>query len=132
MPEDERRWWLRPTGRRNAVRLFVLVFVGLSSMLVGLSPLALDAFGGSATSWARRGNIGATYGAAAALLSVLALAGVAVSLVLQARETMVTREQTARAVHTELLKTTPPTLNAGARTVRRRTTRSSGSISTST
>ncbi|MBC6466281.1 hypothetical protein HKK74_12320 [Actinomadura alba] len=84
--------------------MFVLVFVVLSSMLVGLSPLALDSFGGSATAWTRRGNIGATYGAAAALLSVLALAGVAVSLVLQARETMVNREQAARAVHTDLLK----------------------------
>ncbi|MCW2904825.1 MAG: hypothetical protein JWO67_7090 [Streptosporangiaceae bacterium] len=104
MPEDEGRWWHRPGGRRHGVRVFVLILVVLSAMLVGLSPLALDSFGGSATSWARRGTIGETYGAAAALLSVLALAGIAASLVLQAREMMVSREQAARAVHTDLLK----------------------------
>lgn len=53
MPDDERRWWHRGAGRRSIVRLFVLVFVVLSAMLVGLSPLALDSFGGSATSWTR-------------------------------------------------------------------------------
>jgi hypothetical protein len=52
----------------------------------------------------RRGDIGQTYGAAAALLSVLALAGVAVSLVLQARESKANREHGSRLIHTDLLK----------------------------
>ncbi|MFB9830962.1 DUF6082 family protein [Actinoallomurus acaciae] len=69
-----------------------------------VSPLALDLFGGSAYSWARRGDIGQTYGAAAALLSVLALGGVAVSLVLQARESKANREHASRLIHTDLLK----------------------------
>ncbi|GAA4496370.1 hypothetical protein GCM10023191_038330 [Actinoallomurus oryzae] len=72
--------------------------------MVAVSPIALDLFGGSANSWARRGNIGQTYGAAAALLSVLALGGVAVSLVLQARESKANREHASRLIHTDLLK----------------------------
>jgi hypothetical protein len=78
--------------------------VSVAIILVALSPLALDLFGGSAHSWARRGDIGQTYGAAAALLSVFALAGVAASLVLQARESKANREHASRLVHTDLLK----------------------------
>jgi hypothetical protein len=73
-------------------------------MVVAVSPFALDLFGGSANSWARRGDIGQTYGAAAALLSVLALGGVAASLVLQARESKANREHASRLIHTDLLK----------------------------
>ena len=85
-------------------RLFASSLVSLSIILVAASPLALDLFGGSAGSWARRGDIGQTYGAAAALLSVCALAGVAASLVLQARESKANREHASRLVHTDLLK----------------------------
>lgn len=90
------------TGPRS-VRVLVLSLVCLSVLLVAVSPLALDLFDGSADSWTRRGNIGQTYGAAAALLSVFALAGVAASLVLQARESKANREQASRlrgAAHT--------------------------------
>lgn len=91
-------------ARLPAVRLLVLSLVAISAILVAASPLALDLFGGSAGSWTRRGNIGQTYGAAAALLSVLALAGVAASLILQARESKANREQASRVIHTDLLK----------------------------
>ena len=85
-------------------RLLVISLVSLSVILVAVSPLALDLFDGSRNSWTRRGDIGRTYGAAAALLSVFALAGVAVSLVLQARESKANREQASRLIHTDLLK----------------------------
>jgi hypothetical protein len=85
-------------------RLLVISLVSVSVIVVAVSPLTLDLFGGSANSWARRGNIGQTYGAAAALLSVLALGGVAVSLVLQARESKASREHASRLIHTDLLK----------------------------
>src|SRR5262249_17971419 len=49
-------------------------------------------------------NIATTYGAAAAFLSVLALAGVAVSLIFQARETKANREQSLRVMHMDLMK----------------------------
>ncbi len=85
-------------------RLLVISLVSISVIVVATSPLLLDLFGGSADSWSRRGDIGQTYGAAAALLSVLALAGVAISLVLQARESKANREHASRLIHTDLLK----------------------------
>lgn len=85
-------------------RLLVISLVSVSVIMVAVSPIALDLFGGSVNSWARRGDIGQTYGAAAALLSVLALGGVAVSLVLQARESKANREHASRLIHTDLLK----------------------------
>jgi hypothetical protein len=54
--------------------------------------------------WQRLSDVGQTYGAASAVLSVLALIGVVVSLMIQARETRVAREQARRALHFELLK----------------------------
>ncbi|MDB4873491.1 MAG: hypothetical protein JWL97_4495 [Gemmatimonadales bacterium] len=91
------------TGPGSA-KLLVISLVSISVILVAVSPLALDLFDGNANSWTRRGNIGQTYGAAAALLSVFALAGVAASLVLQARESKANREQASRLIHTDLVK----------------------------
>lgn len=85
-------------------RLLAIALASVAIILVAISPLALDLFGGDGDSWARRGNIGQTYGAAAALLSVLALVGVGASLVLQARESKANREQASRLIHTDLLK----------------------------
>jgi len=72
--------------------------------LIGLSPYALDLFTGATRRWERLSFIGQTYGAASALLAVLALVGVAVSLVFQARESRATREQAFRDANTEMLK----------------------------
>jgi hypothetical protein len=87
---------------RPLILLLTVLLVLLSVALVVLSPFALDALG-EGEEWARRSEIGQTYGAAAALLSVLALAAIGVSLVLQAREAKIAREQASRATHTELL-----------------------------
>lgn len=87
---------------RPLILLLTVLLVLLSVALVVLSPFALDALG-AGEEWARRSEIGQTYGAAAALLSVLALAAIGVSLVLQAREAKIAREQASRTTHTELL-----------------------------
>ncbi|MFC8850407.1 MULTISPECIES: DUF6082 family protein [unclassified Micromonospora] len=70
-----------------------------------LSPLGLLWIGGRpGYDWALLGNVGETYGAASAILAALALIGVATSLVLQGREAKAAREQSIRALHTDLLK----------------------------
>ncbi len=66
------------------------------SSLVALSPLMLERLDGQAQDWERLSFIGQTYRAASAILSVLALIGVSVSLLLQAREAKATREQALR------------------------------------
>lgn len=91
--------------RRLLPRAVVIALVILAIVIVAVSPFVLDDFGGSPAAWARRADIGQTYGAAAALLAVLALAGVAASLVLQARETKVNREHNSRQVHNQLMRT---------------------------
>lgn len=78
----------------------VLVAIGL----IGASPLALTAFNGAANRWQRLSFIGQTYGAASAVLSVLAVIGVAATLVFQARESKAAREQAIRDSNTELLR----------------------------
>jgi hypothetical protein len=94
---------LRSLRTRYLVPALVFVLVVVSIGLVVLSPFALDTFGMS-EEWRRRSEIGQTYGAAAALVSVLALVGISASLVLQAREAKIAREYTSRAVHSELMR----------------------------
>ncbi|MFD0851204.1 DUF6082 family protein [Actinomadura adrarensis] len=83
--------------------LLVLLLV-LVTGLVGLSPLGLGLFMGGKDEWERLSFIGQTYGAASAVLSALALVGIAITLVLQAREVKVGREQGQRLLHVDLLK----------------------------
>jgi len=80
--------------------LIVLVAVGL----IGVSPFALGLFHGTTVRWERLSFIGQTYGAASAVVAVVALVGVVVTLRLQAREIARAREATRRQAHTELLK----------------------------
>ncbi|MFD0519407.1 DUF6082 family protein [Paractinoplanes durhamensis] len=76
--------------------------VALTPTLIGrLGPVGTPA---AEAEWQRLGNVGQTYGAASAMLSVLALLGVAISLILQARESRAAREQARRALHFELLR----------------------------
>ncbi len=97
---------LRPlTGPSSVSRLvpfLTVLLVLLAVTVVALSPLALDVLDDGGR-WSRRSEIGQTYGAAAALLSVFALAAITVSLVLQAREAKLAREQASRATHNELI-----------------------------
>ncbi|WP_017592544.1 DUF6082 family protein [Nocardiopsis potens] len=76
----------------------------VGAVLLGLSPLALDGLGGGPEYWERLSFIGQTYGAASALLAGAALIGVAATLVLQARETRLSRENALRESNAELLR----------------------------
>ncbi|WP_345555547.1 DUF6082 family protein [Streptomonospora halophila] len=82
----------------------VLLLVVVALVLVGFSPLGLRAFGGADGEWERLSLIGQTYGAVSALISVLALVGVAVTLVFQARETRHSVEESRRQAMGELLQ----------------------------
>lgn len=89
--------------RLLVVSLLVLAIVGLTGLVV-FSPLALGGLGGLAGDWDRLSLIGQTYGAASALLSVIALTGVGASLILQSRENRANREQALRTSHAELMR----------------------------
>jgi len=91
---------LRPSAM--AAVLVVVAVVGIGVLAV--SPALLLALRDQSDDWEQLSDIATTYGAAAAFLSVLALAGVAVSLVFQARETKASREQALRALHVDLLR----------------------------
>ncbi|AYN41618.1 hypothetical protein D9753_25135 [Streptomyces dangxiongensis] len=78
-----------------------MLAVTCSMGLVVVSPLALPALDGNGENWERIGNIAQAYGAVSALLSGLAVVGVVVSLVLQAREAKAARVQNTRTMHME-------------------------------
>lgn len=90
--------------RRVAIATLLLLVIILTSSLVAASPFALGLLKGQSRDWEQLSWIGQTYGAASALLAVLALIGVAVSLYMQTREAKASREQSLRAIHTELLQ----------------------------
>jgi hypothetical protein len=84
--------------------LTVVAVIGALGVVL-LSPLVIAKIPASqGIDWAELSNVGQTYGAASAFLAVLALAGVAVSLHLQRRESKAAREQALRALHTDLLR----------------------------
>lgn len=89
-------------------RLLIISLVTLALMgvigLVVISPLAMGGLGGLAEDWDRLSLIGQTYGAASALLSVIALTGVGASLILQSRENKANREQALRSSHADLMR----------------------------
>lgn len=72
--------------------------------LVVLSPFALGALAHFRHDWNVLSNIGQTYSAVSALVSSLALGGVVVSLLYQARDSQNAREQTTRSLQRELIK----------------------------
>jgi len=85
----------------SALSIAVLVVL----VLVVLSPLALKQLGSlRGVNWAQLSNIGQTYGAASALLTGLALVGVAGSMVFQVRAIQVSREQASREHHAHLVE----------------------------
>lgn len=94
----------RSGHRRTGLTVLLILLIVFAVGLVGLSPIALDLFQGDVKSWERLSFIGQTYGAASALLSTFALIGIAITLILQARDTKVNREHGRRALHVDLLK----------------------------
>uniref|UniRef100_UPI00228682D1 DUF6082 family protein n=1 Tax=Streptomyces olivochromogenes TaxID=1963 RepID=UPI00228682D1 len=101
----------RTSGRRRdhgqwTYRRYLLIGAALLALLAFLlcTPLALLAIGQlHPGGWARLSDIAGTYGDIATVFSMLALAGVAASLILQARDNTVNRELTHRSMHSELL-----------------------------
>ena len=74
-------------------------------LVVIFSPLALREFGNSTqTNWSQLSSIGQTYGAISALLTAMALIGVVASLLFQAREVRLAKEQAIRTFHHELIR----------------------------
>jgi hypothetical protein len=70
-----------------------------------LSPLAIyDLVAVHHTNWERLSYVGQTYGAVSALLDALALAGVVVSVLLQVRESALSRVQADRSRHFDLIR----------------------------
>jgi hypothetical protein len=102
------RSMVMPVGRRTRryVTALVAAFCGALALVL-LSPYALIWVGAvRQENWDRLSAIGQTYGAASAVLSALALAGVAVSLIVQSREGRATQETSVREFHRELIALT--------------------------
>jgi hypothetical protein len=93
------------SARTYAVRGLTLLTTICVLALVVASPFALRIIARlSGMNWARLSNIGQTYGAVSALLTALALAGVVISLLYQAHDVSIAREQARRTFHNELLR----------------------------
>ena len=82
-----------------------MITVACILALVAISPIALRQLGLiRGINWVNLSYIGQTYGAASALLTALALIGVIVSLILQARATEASQVQSSREHHLHLLE----------------------------
>lgn len=96
------------SGKRGSAGLSLgvvtLLIVLVAVSLIGVWPFALGLFRGTTSQWERLSFIGQTYGAASAVISVLALVGVVLTLGYQARETKRAREETRREAVSDLLK----------------------------
>ena len=87
------------------IRVGVLIFAAIMLGLVVISPIALQQLVRiHRVNWMRLSDVGQTYGAVSAFLTALALGGVVVSLLYQARDVKAAREQASRTFHHELLK----------------------------
>jgi hypothetical protein len=76
----------------------------LALILIVLSPVALVQLGYLSKNWSQLSNIGQTYGAISALISSLALGGVVVSLIFQARDLRTARNQNIRDFQHRLIR----------------------------
>jgi uncharacterized membrane protein len=84
--------------------VLLLLTALIAVALIGVSPIALGIFNGTTDKWERLSFIGQTYGAASAIVSVLALVGIVLTLSYQAREAKLAREETRRQAVGDLLK----------------------------
>src|SRR5450755_2004474 len=92
-------------ARRMALPSAIIIVGAGIAALVAVSPLALRMIGSlPGMDWARLSNIGQTYGAASALLTGLALIGVAASIVFQVRAIQAGRVQSSREHHAHLVE----------------------------
>lgn len=95
----------RAGNRKNALTTVLLLLLAVTAVaLIGVSPIALGIFHGPTGRWERLSFIGQTYGAASAIVSVLALVGIVLTLSYQAREAKLAREETRRQAVGDLLR----------------------------
>src|SRR5262249_35576449 len=101
---DDSFTWRRPIFRRAVIYLAVLfAVIGVLSLIL-LSPFLLRQLGQiKGIDWTKLSNIGQTYGAAAAILSTIALVGVTLSLLIQTQQARTERIRITRERHMELL-----------------------------
>jgi hypothetical protein len=97
--------WRKPIIRKTLVYLVALfIIVGTLSLILA-SPLLLRQLARiRGIDWTGLSNVGQTYGAASAILSAVALIGITVSLLIQARQAKTERVRITRERHTELLR----------------------------
>jgi hypothetical protein len=89
---------------RRSRYLLVLGAVGVITICAAGSPLLLAAVTNwTNLDWPALANIGQAYGAISAILSALAVLGVAASLIYQGQQLRLTRQQHIRAVQRELI-----------------------------
>ncbi len=93
-----------PVGKAARATLMVsLAMLGLALILI--SPLGLKAIAVvKGLDWVKLGNVGQAYGAISAVISGVALAGVTLSLFLQARDFNLSRMQVMRNHHSDLMR----------------------------
>jgi Family of unknown function (DUF6082) len=90
---------------RTIYRLLLALLAACGIALILASPLGLEKFAGiKGVNWTQLSSIGQTYGAISALIAGIALVAVAISLFLQARSLALTRMQTIRTFHFDLVK----------------------------
>jgi hypothetical protein len=98
---------VKPIARTLTIAIGVLLVSMAAFGVVLLSPLLLHEIDRTTSAdWSRLSEIGQTYGAASAILAMLALGGVAVSLLFQARQAQAQQVQAARQYHFELYRMT--------------------------
>lgn len=97
---------MTPRGSHgNRLTVVVLLLITMAAVaMIGFSPIVLGVFHGATDKWERLSFIGQTYGAASAIISVLALVGIVLTLSHQAREAKLAREETRRQAVSDLLK----------------------------
>lgn len=92
-------------GRRTLryLLLTVTALLATAAFLVGAPFVLLALSNVNRSDWTQLSNVGQAYGGVAAMFGMLALIGVAASLVLQARESVANRELAQRTTHSDLL-----------------------------
>ena len=91
--------------RKVAIYLVALFAIAGVLSLILVSPLLLRQLAQiKGIDWTELSNIGQTYGAASAILSAVALIGITLSLMVQARQARIERVRITRERHMELLR----------------------------
>lgn len=85
----------------TAIGALLLIMLGVAASPAVLTRVFAE---DSETELRRLSYIGQTYGAASALVASIALVGIVVSIVLQGRESRITRDHALRALHIDLLR----------------------------